>query len=72
LRQQCGSAIDISRKALRARPGMADAYQIIAVCSCSLRDAEGATRAYARLDEKSRSLVHSLCQKNGITVGAAD
>jgi hypothetical protein len=69
LRQQCGSAIDLSRKALRARPGMTDAYQIIAVCSCSLKDAEGATRAYAKLDDKSRNLVHSLCQKNGIVVG---
>jgi ABC transport system ATP-binding/permease protein len=69
LRQQCGSAIDISRKALRARPGMTDAYQIIAVCSCSLKDADGAARAYSKLDDKSRNLVHSLCQKNGIAVG---
>jgi hypothetical protein len=69
LRQQCGSAIDISRKALRARPGMTDAYQIIAVCSCSLKDADGASRAYAKLDDKSRNLVHSLCQKNGIALG---
>ena len=57
-------------RALHAKPGMTDAYQIIAVCSCSLKDADGATRAYARLDEKSRNLVHSLCQKNGISVGA--
>jgi pSer/pThr/pTyr-binding forkhead associated (FHA) protein len=69
LRQQCGSAIDLSKKALKAKPGMADAYQIIAVCSCSLKDAESATRAYAKLDEKNRNLVHSLCQKNGIIVG---
>jgi ABC transport system ATP-binding/permease protein len=69
MRQQCGSAIDLSRKALKAKPGLTDAYQIIAVCSCSLKDAEGATRAYAKLDEKNRNLVHSLCQKNGIIVG---
>jgi ABC transport system ATP-binding/permease protein len=69
LKQQCGSAIDLSRKALKAKPGMTDAYQIIAVCSCSLKDAEGATRAYAKLDDKSRNLVRSLCQKNGIIVG---
>jgi hypothetical protein len=69
LRQQCGSAIDLSRKALRAKPGMTDAFQIIAVCSCSLKDAEGAARAYGRLDDKSRNLVRSLCQRNGITVG---
>jgi hypothetical protein len=49
---------------------MTDAYQIIAVCSCSLKDADGATRAYGKLDDKSRNLVRSLCQRNGITVGA--
>ena len=70
LKQQCGAAIDLSRKAIRARPGMVDAYQVIAVCSCSLKDAEGATRAYAKLDDKSRNLVRTLCQRNGITVSA--
>jgi pSer/pThr/pTyr-binding forkhead associated (FHA) protein len=70
LRQQCGSAIDLSRKALKVKPGSSDAYQIIAVCSCSLKDAEGATRAYTKLDDKNRNLVRSLCQKNGIVVGA--
>jgi pSer/pThr/pTyr-binding forkhead associated (FHA) protein len=69
LRQQCGSAIELSRKALKAKPGMSDAYQIIAVCSCSLKDVEGATRAYGKLDEKNRNLVRSLCQKNGVIVG---
>ena len=69
LRQQCGAAMDLSRKALRAKPGLTDAYQILAVCSCSLKDAEAAGRAYARLDDKNRSLVHALCQKNGIAVG---
>jgi pSer/pThr/pTyr-binding forkhead associated (FHA) protein len=69
LRQQCGSAMDLSRKAIKVKPGLADAYQIIAVCSCSLKDAEGATRAYAKLDDKNRNLVRSLCQKNGIIVG---
>jgi ABC transport system ATP-binding/permease protein len=71
LRQQCGSAIELSRKALKVKPGLSDAYQIIAVCSCSLKDVEGATRAYAKLDEKNRNLVHSLCQKNGVIVGDA-
>ena len=69
LRQQCGSAIELARKALRAKPGMSDAYQIIAVCSCSLKDVDGASRAYAKLDERNRNLVHSLCQKNGVIVG---
>ena len=69
LRQQCGSAIDLSRKALHAKPGMTDAYQIIAVCSCTLKDADAASRAYAKLDDKNRNLVRALCQKNGVTVG---
>jgi ABC transport system ATP-binding/permease protein len=69
LRQQCGSAMDLSRRALRAKPGLTDAYQILAVCSCSLKDADAAGRAYAKLDDKNRSLVHALCQKNGIAVG---
>ena len=62
--------VEMSRKALKAKPGMTDAYQIIAVCSCSLKDADGATRAYAKLDEKSRTLVRNLCQRNGIAVSA--
>src|SRR5450432_2341207 len=70
LRQQCGSAIELSRKALKAKPGLTDAYQIIAVCSCSLKDVEGAQRAYGKLDERNRNLVHSLCAKNGVIVGS--
>ena len=69
LRQQCGAAVDLSRKALHAKPGMTDAYQIIAVCSCTLKDADAAARAYAKLDDKNRNLVRALCQKNGVTVG---
>jgi len=68
LRQQCGSAIDLSRRALHAKPGLTDAYQIIAVCSCTLKDGEGAGRAYSKLDDKSRNLVRSLCEKKGITL----
>jgi pSer/pThr/pTyr-binding forkhead associated (FHA) protein len=69
LRQQCGAAMDLSRRALRAKPNWTDAYQILAVCSCSLKDAEAAEHAYARLDDRNRSLVHAVCQKNGISVG---
>jgi ABC transport system ATP-binding/permease protein len=69
LRGQCGAAVDLSRKALHAKPGMSDAYQIIAVCSCTLKDSEAAARAYAKLDDKNRNLVRALCQKNGVTVG---
>jgi hypothetical protein len=69
LHQQCGSAIDIARRAVRVKPGLSDAYQIITVCSCSLRDADGANRAYGKLDEKSRPLARAVCQKSGIALG---
>jgi ABC transport system ATP-binding/permease protein len=69
LRGQCGAAVDLARKALHAKPGMSDAYQVIAVCSCTLKDADAAGRAYAKLDDKNRNLVRALCQKNGVTVG---
>lgn len=69
LRQQCGAAVDLSRKALHAKPGLTDAYQIIAVCSCTLKDVDAANRAYSKLDERNRHLVQTLCQKNGVTVG---
>src|SRR5262249_32278733 len=69
-RQQCGSARDLSRRPLRAHPDMSDAYQIIAACSCSLKDSDGAARAYSKLDDKSRGLVRTLCQRNGIALGS--
>ena len=69
LHQQCPSAIDIARRALKAKPSLTDAYQIITVCSCSLKDADGAGRAYGKLDDKSRTLARSLCQRNGISLG---
>jgi hypothetical protein len=69
LHQQCPSAIEIARRALKAKPSLTDAYQIITVCSCSLKDADGAGRAYGKLDDKSRTLARSLCQRNGISLG---
>jgi hypothetical protein len=68
LKQQYAAAIDASRKALKAKPGLTRAYQIIAVCSCSLRDAESAAKAYERLDERNKQLVKTLCAKSGVTV----
>jgi ABC transport system ATP-binding/permease protein len=67
LRGQYGLAIDSSRRALKLRPSLTRAYQIIAACSCSLHDAPAATRAYERLvDDKQKSLVKTWCQKAGI------
>ena len=66
LRGQFAAAIESARRALRVRPNLPKAYQIIAVCSCSLRDGDGAAKAYERLDERMKPLVKSACQKSGI------
>jgi ABC transport system ATP-binding/permease protein len=66
-RGQYGAAIDSARKALRAKPSLTNAYQIIAVCSCALHDAESAARAYEKLDDRNKLYVKSACQKNGIS-----
>jgi ABC transport system ATP-binding/permease protein len=68
LRGQFTVAIDSSKRALKIRPGLSRAYQIIAACSCSLRDADGATKAYERLDDKMKPMVKTWCQKSGITL----
>lgn len=66
LHQQCGQAIELSRRALKLKSSSNDAHQIIAVCSCSMKDKESAMKSYARLDERSRSMVRSICTKNGV------
>ena len=66
-RGQYAVAIDSARKALRARPNLTNAYQIIAVCSCALHDADSASKAFERLDERNKLYVKSACQKNGIS-----
>lgn len=66
LHQQCGQAIDLSRRALRAKANAGEAHQIIAVCACSMRDKDGALKSYARLDERNRSMVRTICLKNGV------
>jgi pSer/pThr/pTyr-binding forkhead associated (FHA) protein len=67
LRGQYGLAIDSARRALKIRPSLTRAHQIIAACSCSLHDAPAATKAYERLvDDKQKSLVKTWCQKAGI------
>ena len=64
---QYALAIDAARRALRAKPGLPNAYQIIAICSCSLGDADTAMRAYEKLDDRNKQLVRSVCQKHGIS-----
>jgi pSer/pThr/pTyr-binding forkhead associated (FHA) protein/tetratricopeptide (TPR) repeat protein len=67
MRGQYVLAVDAARKALRAKPGLTSAYQIIAICSCSLHDSDTALRAYEKLDDRNKQLVRSACQKNGIS-----
>ena len=64
---QYALAIDSARRALRAKPGMANAYQIIAICSCSIGDSDTAMRAYEKLDDRNKQLVRSVCQKHNIS-----
>jgi pSer/pThr/pTyr-binding forkhead associated (FHA) protein/tetratricopeptide (TPR) repeat protein len=64
---QYAAAIDSARKALRIKPNLSNAYQIIAVCSCALHDADSAAKAYDKLDERNKLYVKSACQKNGIS-----
>jgi pSer/pThr/pTyr-binding forkhead associated (FHA) protein/tetratricopeptide (TPR) repeat protein len=66
-RGQYAAAVDFARKALRAKPSLTNAYQIIAVCSCALHDADAAAKAFEKLDERNRLYVKSACQKNGIS-----
>jgi pSer/pThr/pTyr-binding forkhead associated (FHA) protein/tetratricopeptide (TPR) repeat protein len=67
LRGQYVLAVDSARRALRAKPGLSSAYQIIAICSCSLHNPDEAMRAYEKLDDRNKQLVRSACQKNGIS-----
>jgi pSer/pThr/pTyr-binding forkhead associated (FHA) protein len=66
-RGQFAVAIDSARKALRIKPNLTNAFQIIAVCSCALHDADSAAKALERLDERNKQFVKSACQKNGIS-----
>jgi tetratricopeptide (TPR) repeat protein len=66
-RGQYAAAVDFARKALRAKPSLTNAYQIIAVCSCALRDADSAVKAFEKLDDRNKLYVKSACQKNGIS-----
>lgn len=66
LHQQCNQAIELSRRALKSKANPNDAYQIIAVCSCSTKDKDSALKSYLRLDERNRSMVRSTCAKYGI------
>ena len=67
-RGQYAVAIDSARRALKAKPGLANAYQIIAVCSCALKDADSAAKAFEKLDDRNKQYVRASCQKSGINL----
>jgi hypothetical protein len=70
LRQHYAMAIDKARSALDLSPDDRLAYQIIAVCSCALHNADDANQALAHLELGKRKLVRSLCEKNGVVLDA--
>jgi serine/threonine protein kinase len=59
-------AINRARSALELSPDLPLAHQIITLCSCVLRDAEGAKEAASHLDPAKRKLVRTLCAKDGV------
>lgn len=66
MRKHYAMAVDKANSALELAPGERRAYQIIAVCSCSLHNIDEAKQAAAHLDPAKRKLVRSLCEKNGV------
>jgi serine/threonine protein kinase len=59
-------AIDKAQAVLALSPDEPRAYQIIAVCSCALKNTAEAKQASAHLDSGKRKLVRSLCEKDGV------
>ena len=62
------AALVSARRALKLKPGDPNAYTIIAAASCALRDAQEATKAYEKLDDRNKGLAKSLCQKSGVVI----
>ena len=68
LRQHYAMAIDKARSAIELSPEDPLAYQIIAVCSCALHNADDANQAIAHLELGKRKSVRTLCEKNGVVL----
>jgi Serine/threonine protein kinase len=68
-RRHYAVAINNARSALALSPDRPLAYQIIAVCSCALHNAEDAEQAAAHLDQVKRKLVRAVCEKDGVILG---
>ena len=67
-KQYYAVAIGKAEAALKIDPGRQTAYQIIAVCSCAIRQADAAKQAVSHLDEHKRRMVQTLCQHHGVTL----
>jgi hypothetical protein len=66
LRRHYAVAVNNARSALALSPDLPLAYQIIAVCSCALHNAEDAQQAAAHLDPSKRKAVRAVCEKDGV------
>lgn len=69
MRRHYAVAVNNARSALALSPDLPLAYQIIAVCSCALHNAEDAQQAAAHLDPSKRKAVRAVCEKDGVILG---
>ena len=68
---QDDAAISKAQSALKAEPTpaqSAQAYEIIATCSCAIGEADAAREAASHLGDTKRELVKAMCMKNGVTI----
>jgi serine/threonine protein kinase len=68
VRRHYALAIERARSALVLSPDLPVAQQIITLCSCALHRAEDAKQAVVHLDSAQRSLVRTLCEKDGVLI----
>jgi serine/threonine protein kinase len=64
-------AISRAQAALKAGPGPAQAmqaYEIIGMCSCALRDAATAREAASHVSSTRRDTIKEVCEKNGVLI----
>ncbi|HEX7508529.1 MAG TPA: serine/threonine-protein kinase [Polyangia bacterium] len=68
VRKHYALAVDRAQLALAQSPDLQLAHQIVTLCSCALHRAEDAKQAAGHLDPAKRSLVRTLCEKDGVTL----
>jgi serine/threonine protein kinase len=65
------AAIGKAQAALKAEPTpaqAAQAYEIIATCSCAIGKADAARAAASHLNDTKREAVKAMCEKNGVMI----